>query len=49
LANRPVDRFRLFDVNADPREMTDLSASNPDVAQRLQAQLQKIIDDGRSR
>jgi arylsulfatase A len=39
----------LFDLANDPDEKNDLSKMQPDVVQRLTEQLQKIIDQGRSR
>ncbi len=49
LANRPVDQYQLFDLAADPGETRNVIGANPQVAKRLQARLQKILDDGRSR
>ena len=49
LANSPVPRFQLFDLTQDPGETTDLTARHPEIADRLQAQLETLIKAGRSR
>jgi arylsulfatase A-like enzyme len=49
LANRKVPRFQLFDLQADPAEKTNVIQQHPDVAQRLQQQLARLIEQGRSR
>ena len=49
LANTRVPQYRLYNLKADPAEKTDLSASHPELAQRLKNQLAKLIADGRSR
>ncbi len=49
LANSPVPRFQLFDLTQDPRETTDVTARHPEIADRLQAQLDTLIKAGRSR
>ena len=49
LANTPVPRFQLFDLERDPGETTDLLAAEPAVAARLQQRLETIIAQGRSR
>ncbi len=49
LANTPVSRYQLFDLQADPAERNNVIEQYPDVAQRLQDQLEQIIRRGRSR
>ncbi len=49
LANTPVPRYQLFDLTADPAEQHDLAAAHPEVAERLQARLERIIAAGRTR
>lgn len=49
LANTPVPQFQLFDLAKDPGETKDVSAENPDVAERLKARLAGYIAAGRSR
>ena len=49
LENGAVPRFQLFDLSVDPGENENLIDSQPEVATRLQARLQEIIDSGRSR
>ena len=49
LANTKVPEYQLFDLEKDPAEKVNLFADQPDVAERLTAQLSKIIADGRSR
>ncbi len=49
LANTPVPRFQLFNLELDPTESTDLAAAEPAVAGRLQRRLETIIEQGRSR
>ncbi len=45
----PAGLETLYNLTADPGERTDVSASHPEVLQRLTAQLDKLITDGRSR
>ncbi|MFT5465844.1 MAG: arylsulfatase A-like enzyme [Verrucomicrobiales bacterium] len=49
LANTKVPQFQLFNLADDPAEKKDVLEANPDVAERLKAQLAKIIADGQSR
>jgi arylsulfatase A-like enzyme len=49
LANTQVPQFQLFNLVDDPGEKNNVIANHPDVAKKLQTQLAKIIDDGRSR
>ena len=49
LANTKVPPFQLFNLANDPAEKTNLIDKEPDVATRLKAQLDRIIDEGRSR
>lgn len=49
LANTPVARYRLYDLNNDPGETQDVQEKHPDVAERLIAQLNGLIEAGRSR
>jgi len=49
LANSPAPRYALFDLSKDVREKKNVAEQNPEVFQRMTKQLQKIIDDGRSR
>lgn len=44
-----VAQFRLFDLEADPAELKDVSSAHPEVTQRLITQLNGIIKAGRSR
>lgn len=49
LANTPVSRYRLFDLNNDPAEKRDVLADQPQIAERLKRQLAELIEAGRSR
>ena len=49
LADTPAPQYQLFDLTQDPGETTDVSASRPDVAERLKNQLAQLISAGRSR
>ncbi|MBC8354470.1 MAG: arylsulfatase [Planctomycetes bacterium] len=49
LANTKVAQFQLFNLADDPAEKTNVIDKHPNVADRLKAQLAKIIQDGRSR
>ena len=44
-----MPRFQLFDLTQDPGETTDVTARHPEIADRLQAQLDTLIKAGRSR
>ena len=39
---KPFDGTRLFDMEADPGETTDVAAGNPEVVARLTAQLEAL-------
>jgi arylsulfatase A-like enzyme len=45
----PAARHTLYKLTDDPGERTDLSAAHPEVVERLTAQMDKLIRDGRSR
>jgi arylsulfatase A len=45
----PVAQHTLYHLQDDPGERTDVSAEHPEVLQRLIAQLDALIKDGRSR
>ncbi|HNQ88926.1 MAG TPA: arylsulfatase [Verrucomicrobiota bacterium] len=45
----PAARHTLYKLTDDPGERTDLSAAHPEVLERLTAQLERLIQDGRSR
>lgn len=49
LKRTPVPRYQLFDLSTDPAEKHNVIDQHPDVADRLKAQLDTIISDGRSR
>ena len=49
LANTSVPRFQLFNLAEDPAEKTNVIERHPETAARLQSQLARIIDEGRSR
>jgi arylsulfatase A len=49
LANSKVTRFRLFNLDSDPGEKDDLLAQHPEIAERMQRDLDDIITRGRSR
>ena len=49
LANETVDKLTLIDLEKDPGEKTNLAQSNPKMAEQLNAELQALIDRGRSR
>jgi arylsulfatase A len=49
LANTPVPPFQLFNLADDPGENQNVIEEHPEVAERLKAQLEKIIEDGRTR
>lgn len=49
LANTKVPQFQLFNLAQDPAEQKNVIGEHPEVAERLKAQLQKIIEDDRSR
>lgn len=45
----PEAKHTLYNLSEDPAERTDVSAANPEVLQRLTTQLDKLVNDGRSR
>lgn len=49
LANTKVPQFQLFNLADDPAERNNIIAEHPELAEKLKAQLEKIIQDGRSR
>jgi len=49
LANTPVAEYQLFDLDADPAEKKNIIDQHADVADKMKAELQKLLDDGRSR
>ena len=44
-----VPQFALFDLSKDPAEKNNLSEKNPMIFAKMKAELQKFLDDGRSR
>ena len=49
LDDTAVPAFQLFDLSKDPGESTNVIAVNPEIAERMKAQLLKLIEAGRSR
>jgi hypothetical protein len=49
LANTNVEKLTLVDLVNDPSESKNLANSNPDLVEKLNAELQAILDAGRSR
>jgi arylsulfatase A len=49
LTGTDVPQYQLFDLSVDPGESEDLFATQPEVASRLQARLDEIIESGRTR
>lgn len=49
LENTQVDQYQLFNLKDDPTESKNVFASEPEVGKRLVAQLEQIIENGRSR
>jgi arylsulfatase A len=49
LANTKVPKYQLFDLSKDPVEKTNVIDQHPEIAARLQAQLDEIIAAGRTR
>jgi arylsulfatase A len=45
----PNARHTLYQLSTDPGERNDLSATHPEVAERLTAQLDQLLSDSRSR
>jgi arylsulfatase A len=44
-----VPRFQLFNLAKDPAEKTNVIDKHPELAERLKAQLAKVIENGRTR
>ena len=44
-----VPQYALFDLSKDPAEKKDMSQKNPKIFAKMKAELQKFLDDGRSR
>ena len=49
LANTNVERLTLINLEEDPGETKNLAKSNSDLVEKLNAELQIILDAGRSR
>lgn len=49
LTRTDVPHYQLYDLSVDPGESEDLFATQPEVASRLQARLDEIIESGRTR
>ena len=49
LANTPVPKFQLFDLESDPSESSNIADSRPKIASQMKERLAKIIADGRTR
>lgn len=49
LENVDVPQYQLYDLSVDPGESEDLFATQPEVASRMQARLDEIIESGRTR
>ena len=49
LANENVDRLMLVDLEKDPGERVNLAKSNPEMNEKLNSELQALLDRGRSR
>jgi arylsulfatase A len=45
----PAARHTLYKLSADPGERTDVSAAHPEIVQRLQAEMDRLIAAGRTR
>jgi hypothetical protein len=46
LYKRGVDKFELYDVNADVSEETDVAAEQPQVLRRMQADMEAWQESG---
>ena len=46
---QPVPQYALFDLSQDPAEKNDLSGKHPKILEKMKAELQTFIDEGRSR
>jgi arylsulfatase A len=49
LASENVDRLMLVDLEKDPGERKNLAKSNPEMTEKLNSELQALLDRGRSR
>ena len=49
LENVDVPQYQLYDLSVDPGESEDVFATQPEVASRMQARLDEIIESGRTR
>ena len=49
LANTNVEKLTLINLEEDPGESKNLAKSNVDLVEKLNAELQTILDAGRSR
>ncbi len=49
LASENIDKLTLVDLEKDPGETQNLAQSNPEMAEKLNAELQALLDRGRSR
>lgn len=45
----PGSKHSLYKLSSDPGERTDVSTTHPEILQRLISQLDKLVNDGRSR
>ena len=44
-----VPRYALFNLSEDPTEKNNLADKRPKVFERMKAELQKFLEEGRSR
>jgi len=42
-------QYTLYDLDVDPAEKNNVAKQHPEVFERMKAELQKLLDDGRSR
>ncbi|MEO0416330.1 MAG: sulfatase-like hydrolase/transferase, partial [Verrucomicrobiota bacterium] len=49
LANTEVPQFQLIDLEKDPAEKNNVIADHPELAEKMKAELEQIIQSGRSR
>ncbi|MEX1048555.1 MAG: arylsulfatase [Akkermansiaceae bacterium] len=49
LTKSDVPQYQLFDLSVDPGESENIFATQPEVASRMQARLDEIIESGRTR
>lgn len=45
----PQEKYELYNIRKDPGELTDLSATNPEMLNLMRQKLKQIIGNGRSR